>query len=280
VAWSTNGGGADYFEVWRWLAAEDEGNEWIFIDIVDGSATAYTDTFALPGKNYYYAVAAAYQGTYGEYVVTDDPASIVSTQANLFLYEVVYDIGEIFNPVNFQLTVWNDGGTTIDDYSVLIYVYDWDDGNFYYPFDVFYASDFTYSVLPPGFSHPLFLSLDIPSEYADGHYYSWIIEIDYYNDINELYEDDNWIITEDGWWSYYLAAPASESSGTVGSFSGMASTGTNMSSSRPFSKKRVENMVKGAMDGTAFKSLGLNNRSNEAVPIPFKKPSFCVDHGK
>ncbi|MFH0724834.1 MAG: C1 family peptidase [Pseudomonadota bacterium] len=281
VTWSTNGGRADYFEVWRWLAAEDEGNEWIFIDTTDGTASSYTDTYALPGKNYYYAVAAVYQGTYGEFAITDIPASIVSTQANLFLYEVVYDIGEIYNPAYFQLTVWNDGGTTIHDYSINIYVYDWDDGEIYYPFDIFYASDYIFSsLLPPGYSHTLSLSLDLPSAYADGHYYSWIIEIDYDDDINELYEDDNWLITEDGWWSYYLSSAAPRGSGPAEGFSRMALTGANMSSSRPFSKKRVENTLKGVMDGTTLQTLSLDNRSNEAAPIPFKKPSFCVDHGK
>jgi C1A family cysteine protease len=173
--WSTNGGAADFFEIWRWLAAEDEGNEWIFIGYADGTATTYTDTLSLPGKNYYYAVAAVYRGTYGEFVITDEPASMVSNQANLFLYQVVYDAGEIYNPANFEVTVWNDGGTAIGDYSILIYVYDWDDGEFYYPFDEVYASDYTYSTLYPGYSHTLYMSLDLPSDIIIPGLLSWTI---------------------------------------------------------------------------------------------------------
>ena len=279
--WSTNAGEADFFEIWRWLAAEDEGNEWIFIGYADGTAATYTDTGALPGKNYYYAVAAVYRGSYGEPAITDEPASIVSTRANLFLYQVVYDIGEIYNPANFEVTVWNDGGTTISDYSILIYVYDWDDGEFYYPFDVVYASDYTYSSLYPGYSHTLYLSLDLPSAYADGHFYSWIIEVDYDEDIDELYEDDNWIVTDDWWWSYYLYSPAPEGAEAATIYSSRDTTGSRRAGSRPFSKIRMENRMKEANSKEMpLTSIVPDSQKNEARPIEFKKPSFCVDHDK
>ncbi|MFH0730511.1 MAG: DUF4214 domain-containing protein [Pseudomonadota bacterium] len=282
LTWSTNGGGADYFEIWRWLAAEDDGNEWIFIDIVDAATAAYTDTTALPGKNYYYAVGAVYRGVYGEFAITENPASLVTTQANLFLYETFYDAGQIVNPANFLLTVWNDGGVAIADYSILIYVLDLYDGELYYPFDTVYASDYSNAILQPGYSHTLNISLDLPWDwdYANGHYYLWIIEIDSDYEISELYEDDNWTVTEDVWWADYLYPPTRISSETADSFSSMAATGTGMSSSRPFSKKRVENLLKGATKGATLKKLGVGNQEGDSIPIQFKKPSFCVDHGK
>lgn len=286
VSWTTNGGGADSFEVWRWLAAEDEGNEWIFIGYAEGSQSSYTDNYAFPGKNYYYAVAAVYQGTYGEFAITDEPASIVSTQANLFLYEVVYNYGQISNPANFQLTVWNDGGVTINNYSINIYVYDWDDGEFYEPFDIFYASDYiSSSVLPPGYRHTLPISLRIPSAYADGHYYSWIVEIDYYNDYSELYEDDNWLVTEDGWWSYDLRQSMVKASGEMLPAIQANDSGMKMSSSRPFSKQRVDSMLRAMGEEATLKSLRLGSgrtagQVTGAEPIPFKKPAFCVNHGE
>ena len=206
LTWTTNGGGADSFEIWRWLAAEDEGNEWIFIGIVNGDVLTYDDTAALPGKSYYYAVAAVYQGTFGEFIITDTTASLVTTQANLFLYEVVYDIGQISNPVDFELSVWNDGGTAIDDYTIKIYVYDWDEGTYYFPFETLQASTYATAPLQPGYSQTLSVSLDLPLGYADGHSYSWIIELDYEDELSELYEDDNWIITTDEWWSNDLSA--------------------------------------------------------------------------
>jgi len=210
VSWTQgSNGNADFFEVWRWLAAEDEGNEWIMMGMAEaGGSNQYIDNSAVPGKNYYYAVCAVYQGTYGEFAITDDPVNIVVENPNLFFYSVTYSSGELSNPVEFELTIWNDGGTVINDYSIDIWAYDWDNGKSYQVFDVFYASEVAEAgqlPLQPGDEHTMRFSLNIPASYADGHYYSWVIDIDGDNEIDELYEDDNRIWCDDGWWSTDLS---------------------------------------------------------------------------
>lgn len=281
ISWTTNGGVADHFEIWRWLAAEDEGNEWIFLGITDGKASSYTDTSALPGRSYYYAVAAAYQGAYGEFTITDTPAMVVTTQANLSLYNAMYNVGEIYNPIDFKLTVWNDGGMTINDYTITIYVYDWDDGEFYYPFENLWASDWVAMPLYPGYYQDVYITLDVPSAYADGHYYSWIFEIDYYDEIPELYEDDNYIITLDGWWSYYLVPTSADVfSASAERLAKMASSNSGIASSRPFSKNKMENAKKQLKQSIGANVFITDQKRGETGPIQFKKPSFNVDHDR
>lgn len=208
LTWDISEGQADFFQVWRWLAAEDEGNEWIFIGNADSTSKTYSDTTALPGKNYYYAVGGFYQGASGEFAITDTPATITTSSANLFLYEMYYNYGRVSNPVNFKLTVWNDGGVSISDYAISITVYDWDDGNIYSPFKMFKASDVAAPgqlPLQAGNEHVLSFSMNIPSVYADGHHYSWIVHVDADQSIDELYEDDNIIVARKSWWSYDLS---------------------------------------------------------------------------
>lgn len=213
VTWSQGTGEAEFFDVWRWLAADDGGNEWIYIGSQTASSSGYniyTDDTALPGKNYYYAVCAVYRGAYGEYAITEEPASIPVINSNVFLYSVTYNYGELSNPVDFELNVWNDGGTTISDYKISIWVYDWTDGNSYQIFGIFNASDVAAQgqlPLSPGYEHTLVFSMNIPSAYADGHYYSWVVDVDPYDEIQEVYEDDNRIICSEGWWSYDLTQP-------------------------------------------------------------------------
>jgi len=267
LAWRTDNMNAEFFEVWRWLAAEDEGNEWILIDYTDADESyenQYADSTALPGKEYFYAVCAVYQGTYSEYAITDETVKISMGQANLKLYEAQYDYGQLGNPAEFDITVWNEGGTTIQDYTIAIWVYDWDTDEIFQISSVFNASEVNWSgdLLPlsPGYRHTLSFTLNIPSDYANGHYYSWGMEIDVNDSISEMYEDDNLLWSDDYWY-----AP----SGTLARESASPNSKLNskVGSTRPFSKKQA--------GGDAFR-----RKAKHFGPIPYKKPSFCVNHGK
>lgn len=260
LSWIIEGGSADFFEVWRWLAAEDEGNEWILIDYVEGKGSSssyqYIDSGALPGKDYYYAVCAVYQGAYSEFALTDEPVEIaVSQSSNLYLYDFGYEYGEISNPVAFEVVVWNDGATDINDYSLVIWAYDWDDGEIYQLSEIFPASlaaDPGQLPLRAGYEHVLSFTFNVPDEFADGHFYSWGIEVDASRDIAELYEDDNFLWSADGWWmsSGWRRSAKESSAAKIGRARLFAPK--NGSSSR----KKEENFV---------------------GPIRFKKPSFCID---
>lgn len=309
--WATDGGQADVFEIWRWLASEDTGGEWILVDVLDGDARVYYDGTAAPGKYYYYAVGAGYQGAYGEYLILDDPVQVAVSTANLYLYEIYYDAGLIFNPAEFELTVWNDGGTVFSDYSIHINVYDFDDGEFYRPFEPFYASEVAGGgqlPLYPGDYHTLQFGKYIPAAYGDGHYYAWIIWVDWYEEYDELYEDDNWIICDEGWWAYdwTLSALAGSSeaatpklklesapmrlmdigqTASVGPVARPERTDKIRVSSRPFSAKTpVGAILPGGFvripesAESLMKSVG--KTESKAGPIRFKKPEFNVDHGK
>ena len=203
--WNASNDNFQYFNIFRYKAASDEGNEWIFVGSTTN--TYYYDDNVLPGVSYYYAVNAMYQRTSGEFAIMDDPVSISISQPNLYLYQVDYNSGSLTNPAHFDLTVWNTGNTAINDYSIKITVYDWIDGTYYAPFDVFYASDFAGSSQLPlqaGSEHTLSLSLNLPAAYADGHFYSWVVTVDYYDEIIEEYEQDNRLQCSDFWWSYNL----------------------------------------------------------------------------
>ncbi len=262
VSWTTDGANADFFEVWRYRASEDEGNEWILLDY--SNILSWTDQTALPGVPYYYAVFAVYQGAYSESKVTDEPVNkpiVAEKGSNLRLYDFRYDYGQLSNPVSFDVIVWNDGETTINEYSLVIQGYDWNEGNTYMMSEVFKVSDIAdpeQLPLLPGYQHTLSFTFNVPPGYADGHYYSWGIQIDPSEEIDELYEDDNFLWGDDSWWLVI---------GRMKSGNGDASV-SKSGSTRPFSKERAK---KGVLRSAKKRSVG---------PIQYKKPSFCINHDK
>jgi len=205
LIWKTDNGVVDFFEIWRYKATSDWGGNWTLIGYADKSENSYYDSSAQPGISYYYGIVPVYQGTYGIVEVINNPLSIPITKPNLFLYEYSYNYAEITNPVFFNLKVWNNGGTPISDYTISIKVYDWNDKKIYKPFSNFKAKDFANSEQLPlnqKSEHELFISLNLPSFYNDGHYYSWIIELNPTpREIQELYYDDNILWSNDFWWS-------------------------------------------------------------------------------
>ncbi len=269
LQWDTSDANADSFDIWRYKASGDSGNDWIYL--ANTSNKYYTDSNALPGVSYYYGIRPIYQGVYGDDVITDDPVVMSTSLPNLNLYEVVYNYGNLSNPAKFQLNVWNTGNTSFNDYKFLIYVYDWDDESYYYPFAEMTASDFASPGQLPlddsNYEHTLTLNLNIPDAYADGHSYSWIIALDYYDAIQEEYEDDNYIWTNEAWWSYSLNRKSNLFDGNEINSKRFNTNGINkVAGSRPFTNKKKSRRL--------LKSAGTEAYSG---PIRFKKPSFCID---
>lgn len=266
LSWTTDGSSVDFFELWRYRAAEDEANDWILLDYSSSTQFSYDDILAIPGIPYYYAIFAIYQGTYSEPRITEDPIKISITQPNLYLYDFTYDYSYIKNnPVQFEVNVWNDGGIEITDYSMMILVYDWNDNEYYEISSVFNASDFATTgqlPLPSGSYHTLSFSFTIPSAYADGHFYIWKIWIDYSDTIDELYESDNYLESSYPWWAFpgslkYKKAIIEKSD----------PTNNKVANTRPFSKKYNKNIRLKAMK----ENIG---------PIHYKRPSFCNNHAE
>lgn len=265
LSWTVDEGMVDFFEIWRYLAAEDEANDWILLGYSSPTQFSYEDTLAIPGYSYYYAIFAVYQGTYSEPKITEDPIKILIAQPNLLLYDFTYNYGCItWNPVQFEVTVWNNGGTEITDYSIAILVYDWNEYE-YYEMSVFNASEVaTTGQLPltSGNYHTLSFSFNIPSAYADGHFYTWQIWIDYLDTIDELYEFDNYWDSSYIWWAYQGSLRYKKDI-----IENLESTNNKIANTRPFSKKYNKNL--------RFKA-----KKENIGPIYYKRPSFCNNHAE
>lgn len=115
---------------------------------------------------------------------------------------------EVESPFKMEVEVRNSGETYIYDYDISIFAYDATDGKFYDPLSnggIFNASDQINPAklpMPPGSSHVLLFSYEIPIQYADGHEYYWIISVDESETVTETNEEDNWLVGELPWYSY------------------------------------------------------------------------------
>jgi hypothetical protein len=227
-------------------------------------------------------------------------------------------LGQIVNPVYFELDVKNNGNTVISNYTIAIKAHDWTDGSTYLPFDTFHASNVASPGQLPllaGSEHSLSFTLDVPSMYADGHYYSWVVSVDATDEIIETSENDNWIESTETWW----ALPGTLGAGDIGfggkmtvsidaktptalplktpaialgpgkgkartrmaeTPSASASTDTETASSRPFYKQRREKLKKRTGDPVDLRTPASGVQKGNTRPIQFKKPSFCVNHAQ
>lgn len=266
LSWTIDNDNVDFFEIWRYLASTDGTNEWILIGYASSKEFSFTDKWAIPAKSYYYGIFAVYRGTYSEPKITEEPIKISANQPNLYLHDFTYNYGQIHNnPVEFKLTVWNDGSTEITDYSIMILVYDWIDDSIYEISSLRNASDFASAgqlPLSPENYHTLSFDFYIPSEFADGHIYSWIIWIDFSFLIDELYESDNFLYAYNFWWalpgSLRLKKPPVEQDEPLN---------LKIANTNPFSNKYGKN-------------LRFKTNIGDVGPINYKKPSFCNNHAE
>ena len=118
--------------------------------------------------------------------------------------------------------------------------------------------------LEAGYQHTFSINnVDIPDEFANSHVYSWGLKIDYADEINETYEDDNLLWSNDGW----------QLSAGVGS-ADVVQRGSRMGSTRPFSHNQ-----------SIERSLSSMNAGDEPLatyngPSIFRRPDFCNNHRK
>lgn len=306
LSWTTDGGRVDYYEVWRYRADTDQGNDWTLLDHPESNS--FDDTTALPGYSYFYAVFVTYQGTYGEPVITGEAVKIPLTgQTNLYLSQFSYYSGQLSNPVPFAVTVSNDGGTPINDYRIAVRAFDWDDLSDE-PVMIFNASEVAgpgQLPLAPGNFHTLSISMEVPEQFQDGHWYNWVVMVDPENVIAEVYEDDNevwsfdywwmgendpWDIWVDDWWDDDLWDDDwwdddlwdddlwdddlwDDFAKTI-ALQRQKPEGSRIGNSRPFSKLRLKK------SGSAEKSLKESAFDAAAGPVKYVKPEFCNDHAK
>jgi hypothetical protein len=272
LRWTTDGGSADYFAIYRYLAAWDQANDWILLGYAQSADSSYIDTSAVLGMPYYYGIIPVFSGTPGTGYVIDESASIPLPGANLFLYNFNYFYGQLTNPVSFGVTIWNNGNVAISDYSIGIYAYDITDDIVYLVNEV-NASDFApaeHFPLPPGYEHTIIVPLTIPNAYANGHYYSWAMMVDHDDVITEVYEDDNHLWSYDIWW--LPGSYGTSSRGEDLSDQHPGTSETKIKSTRPFSKGRTVNKdTARALSDTQDLYVG---------PIRFRKPDFNNNHSE
>ncbi|GBC60343.1 hypothetical protein DENIS_1294 [Desulfonema ishimotonii] len=281
LSWTTDGGSADFFEIWRYLASagEENGNQWILVNgNIPADWTGGFDSGVLPGKSYYYAIRAVYQGTQSEYRMLETPVKIGTGQANLYLSDITYNYDGIVNPAEFDIEVYNDGDTDIGDYTIKIWAYDWDD-QYSYSIAEFRASEVdwygTLLPLPAGYHHTLSFTYEIPTAYADGHFYSWGIEIDPNNEIEEIYEEDNFLWSDKGWWLY-----GNTRKRNIMSASEKLNPSENSAALRPVSESENPNTKIGNTklfnESEVTADRKRSRKENNFGPIRFKKPTFCI----
>jgi len=210
LMWETDGGSVEYFEVWRYKASGDNAREWRLMGYADGDWSGVSDDTVLPGIDYFYSMTAVNGSSRSETVSLEYPVRIPIQSPNLHVYDVGYNYDTIHNPVDFDMLVWNTGSTTINDYAIIVSCVDWTEaGEVYFPFDPFLASDVAGNLQLPlksGYQHTLSFSGLVPGGYADTHEYSWVFFVNALSDtgevIDELYSDDNIIITDHFWRLY------------------------------------------------------------------------------
>lgn len=287
LRWTTDGGKVDYFETWRYRASDDQSNEWIKLGHSDPGTVDqegymyYEDLMAIAGVSYYYVVVPVYQGAYGEIHYWDTPVMLETEQTNLHLASFSYLYGQITSPTVFEeIEIHNEGSVDVEQYSVAIYVYDIENDRRMRIHEVTVTDR-----LGAMRSHTIRVpDVEIPSQLMDGRHYSWAVIIDYEDIIDELYEDDNTLVSTDVWTlvSNYQALVDNES--------GLDADPVNQTrsrNSRPFSKKMVVNDIVKALneDENAEESENTDNGDKDQVVVDegaltFQKPDFCNDHTK
>jgi hypothetical protein len=230
LRWRTNGGNFDFFEIWRYVASNNTDKEWVKIGYTtpnqkDGSDfNYYEDTTPLPGVPYYYALVPVYQGNYGK-IYYSNKFMIEAGGANLRLVSFEYYHGLISRQTSFpSVVVRNDGDTDIQRYTVGVLAKSWADGTLHQVG----TGTWTGSLAAGEQQEYDITDIDISDFFANGTVFSWGLWIDYDEEIDEVYESDNMIWSNDGW---YLS---SNTGMTTAAATGKEDRSMQLGSSRPF----------------------------------------------
>jgi hypothetical protein len=280
LRWTTDGGNFDFFEIWRCVASNNTDQEWVKIGYTTPSQkdesgfNYYEDTSPLPGVPYYYALVPVYEGNYGK-IHYSQKFMIEAGGANLRLISFEYDHGQISRKTSFpSVVVRNDGDTAIRRYTVGVLAKSWADGTLHQV-----GTGTWTGTLAAGEQQEYDITdIDISDFFANGTVFSWGLWIDYDEEIDEVYESDNVIWSNDGW---YLSTNTGM---TAAAATGKEDRSMRLGSSRPFVNEEdmadtSHRMLRMLTEGTKTDTGGKINMIYNG-PAVFKRPEFCIKHGQ
>jgi hypothetical protein len=191
LLWSLSGENVDFLDIWRSHNIMSSSPTWIKLDTVSVLLDSYHDTTAVAGINYQYAVHSVFEGTSG----IGQSSNIVQlplNQPNLRIVHVEYDTGALMEPFEMELTIDNNGNSTIEDYSFSVMAYNWATNEQVVCLED-RISNYPELKLPmtSGNQHVFSISFDLPDQLNSGVLFSWFIMIDSKHAIDEAYESDN-----------------------------------------------------------------------------------------
>lgn len=103
-----------------------------------------------------------------------------------------YDTGALMEPFEMELTIDNNGNSTIEDYSFNVMAYNWATNE-----QVVCLEDRVSKYpelkhpMTSGNQHIFSITFDLPDQLNSGVLFSWFVLIDSKYEINEAYESDN-----------------------------------------------------------------------------------------
>jgi len=191
LVWSLTGDKIDFLDIWRTHDIQTSSPTWIKLDTVSALLDSYHDASAVKGINYQYEVHCVYEGISG----IGQKSNIIQLpldKPNLKIVHVEYDTGALMEPFEMELTVENNGNSTIQDYTFTVMAYNWASDDFEVCLEK-NTSNYPEIKKPmdPGSTHIFSITFDLPEQLNSGVLFSWYIMIDSTYAIDEFYESDN-----------------------------------------------------------------------------------------
>jgi len=191
LLWSLTGDKVDFLDIWRSHNVLSSSPTWIKLDTISSTLNSYHDTTAIAGINYQYAVHCVFEGVSG-IAQSSNVIQLPLNQSNLRIVHVEYDTGPLMEPFEMELTIDNNGNSTIEDYNFNVMAYNWATNE-----RVICLEDRVSNYpelkhpMAPGNQHIFSITFDLPDKLSSGALFSWFIMIDSKSEIDEAYESDN-----------------------------------------------------------------------------------------
>ena len=191
LKWTLTGDNVEYLDIWRTFDIQSSSPIWIKLDTVLSTLNSYEDTTVHPGINYRYDVHCVFEGVSG-IGQKSNMIQLPLNQPNLRIVHVEYDTGALMEPFEMELTVENNGNSTIEDYQFQIMAYNWSTHAYILCLEdrISNYPEVKHPVAP-GSQHIFSITFDLPEQLNSGVLFSWYIMIDSAHAINEAYESDN-----------------------------------------------------------------------------------------
>jgi hypothetical protein len=191
LSWSMTGDKVDFLDIWRTYDIQSSSPTWIKLDTISSTLNSYHDTTAIDGINYQYNVHCVYEGMSSLGQISNI-VQLPLNQPNLKIVHVEYDTGALMEPFEMELTIDNNGNSSIDGYSFTVMAYNWTTHETVVCLEDS-ITNYPEIKLPlnSGSQHTFSITFDLPDQLNTQVLFSWYIMIDSSYAIDEAYESDN-----------------------------------------------------------------------------------------